>query len=153
MHSIENDIWLHHKNCYKIAKKFLKCHDQAMDVASEAILKLLLALRSENPPNLNQKPEVYINQIVLNLCKNIKRRAKNTIPLDSIEYEKSYILNFELLDLHKVMKYYTEDTNKLITMKIEGFSTKECADEFNTNEKNMKVRWGRVKNKIKSEFE
>lgn len=152
MQSLEQNIWLHYKSCYNIAKKLLKSHDQAVDVASESILRLLLALKSENPPQLDNKPEIYINQIVFNICKDLKRKAKNTIPLDEIEYEKSYVLNFGLFDLEKVMRYYPEDINKLINMKIEGYSSKECAEEFNTNEQNIKVKWHRVKNKIKTEF-
>jgi DNA-binding CsgD family transcriptional regulator len=37
-------------------------------------------------------------------------------------------------------------------MKLEGYSTKECADDFNTNEMAIKAKWHRIKNKLKPEF-
>jgi DNA-directed RNA polymerase specialized sigma24 family protein len=58
-----------------------------------------------------------------------------------------------LFDLQNIIKKYPDEVNKLITMKVEGYSTKECADEFNTNENSLKVRWHRIKNKLKAEFE
>lgn len=153
MHIVEEHCWLYYNNCYKIAKKILKCHDQASDVASESIYRVLSALKSDNPPQIDVNPNPYINEIVLNICKNIKRKSKNTIPLDEIEYDKTYVLDFELFDLQNVIKKYPDEVNKLITMKVEGYSTKECADEFNTNENSLKVRWHRIKNKLKAEFE
>lgn len=153
MHIVEEHCWLYYNNCYKIAKKILKCHDQASDVASESIYRVLSALKSENPPQIDKNPIPYINEIVFNICKNIKRKDKNTIPLDEIEYDKTYVLDFELFDLQNVIKKYPNEVNKLITMKVQGYSTKECADEFNTNENSLKVRWHRIKNKLKAEFE
>ena len=75
MDLFDEQIWTHYNNCYKTAKRILKNHDDACDVASESILRLLSIMKSENPPEIDYlKIEAYINQIVFNICKNIKRK-------------------------------------------------------------------------------
>jgi len=157
MNAIEDKIWYHYNKCYKTAKSIVKCHDEACDIASESILRLLLILKSDNPTEIKKDPSPYINQIVFNICKNIKRKNKNIVPLNVLEedydYAYNYVLSFESFDLQKVMEPYPDEMVKLINMKIEGYSTKECADAFGINENSMKVRWHRIKTKLKSEFE
>ena len=52
-----------------------------------------------------------------------------------------------------LLERYPEETSKLIFMKVSGYSDKECAKEFNTNETTLKVRWHRLKKVLKSEFD
>lgn len=154
MNLFDEQIWSHYKYCYKTAKKFLKNHDDACDVASESILRLLSIMKSENPPDIDlDKIEYYIFQIVINICKDIKRKEKNVVQLDISKHDIIFVLNQDLFDLNKVIEKYPYSINKLIEMKIKGYTTKECADEFNISESNLKVRWHRIQKQIKSEFE
>jgi RNA polymerase sigma factor (sigma-70 family) len=153
MYMIEDKIWSHYKYCYRIAKSYFKSHEEASDIASESICKLLFALKSDTPPEIESNPEPYINQIVINICKNLKRRDTVFIPLDEIEHDIEFVMNHETFDLQMLLETYPEDISKLINMKVSGYSTKECADEFNTNIANIKVRWHRLKKVLKSEFD
>ena len=153
MHMIEDKIWTHYKYCYKIAKRIFKCHDQASDIASESIYKLLLALKSKNPPQIEDNPEPYINTIVFNICKNFKRKNSQYVQYDAFHHDVEYIIDHGMFDLEMLLERYPEETSKLIFMKVSGYSDKECAKEFNTNETTLKVRWHRLKKVLKSEFD
>lgn len=152
MQKIEDKIWSHYTNCYKIALSVFKCHDEASDIASEAIFKLLSVLQSEDPPDFRGNPTPYINKIVFNICKNLRRRDEKIIPFDVLNHDKEYTLDFGLFDLDAIIKDYPDDYIKLINMKLEGYDIKECSDEFGINENAMKVRWHRIKNKLKYEL-
>ena len=65
----------------------------------------------------------------------------------------SYMLNFDLFDLSNVLSKCNPDIAKLTLMKLEGYNTKECAEEFQTNENSLKVRWHRTKKMIIEEFD
>lgn len=153
MQNVDKEIWLHYQNCYKLAKKICKSHDEASDIASESIYRLLSILNSENPPDIQNNLEAYLYKIVINMCMDILRKCKNRISLEELKYHEYYHLNYDLTDLYKVIDTYPKDVYKLIIMKLDGYSTKECANDFNTNELAIKVKWHRIKNKIKSEFE
>ncbi len=157
MNEIENQIWYHYNKCYNTAKGIMKSHDEACDVASESILRLLLFLKSGKSNEIEMDMTSYINQIVFNICRNIKRKRRNLVPINILEDDynlgHSYNISFIELDIERVMESYPDETAKLIKMKIEGYSTKECADSFGTNENSMKVRWHRIKRKIKSDFD
>ncbi len=157
MNEIENQIWYHYNKCYKTAKGIVKSHDEACDIASESILRLLLMIKSDNSTEIEMDPTSYITQIVFNICKNIKRKQKNLVPINILEDDyslaHSYNVSFVEFDIQRVMESYPDEISKLIKMKIEGYSTKECADAFGTNENSMKVRWHRIKRKIKSDFD
>lgn len=148
---IEDNIWSHYMFCYKIAKRMVKCHDQASDIASESIYKLLLALKSNTSSQIGN-PEAYMFQIVMNVYRNIKRKGRNYIKFDMNLHDIEYIIDHGMFDLEILLKRYPEETSKLIFMKVSGFSDKECAKEFNINESTLKVRWHRLKKVLKSEF-
>ena len=70
-----------------------------------------------------------------------------------MKHDIIFVLNQDLFDFNRVIENYPYSINKLIEMKIKGYSTKECADEFNISEQNLKTKWHRIKKQIKSEFE
>ncbi len=152
MQNVDKEIWLHYQNCYKVAKKVCKSHDEASDIASESIYRLLSILNSENPTINKKNLEAYLYKIVINMCMDILRKNKKRISIEELKCHEYYHLNYDLTDLYQVIDKYPKEVYKLVIMKLEGYSTKECADDFNTNEMAIKAKWHRIKNKLKPEF-
>jgi RNA polymerase sigma factor (sigma-70 family) len=150
----ESEIWSYYNHCYKYAKKILKSHDEAEDVASESIYRLLLIFKSDKSKKADiNKIESYINKMVINICKNVKRDNFYKVRFDRFISEEDYVLNFDVFDLNMLTEHFSKGDKKLIDMKLKGYNTKECSNEFNITEINLKVRWHRLKKIIKSEFE
>ena len=146
-------VWSYYGMVYKLAKRILKCREQASDIASETILHVLQIIRSENPPELRNDPEPYIKKTAINLIRSIFRRNKHRLSLDEWDGDNYYSLNFDMFDLSNVLSDCDENVVKLTIMKIEGYNTKECADEFNINENSLKVRWHRTKKMLIEHFD
>ena len=67
MQIVDKEIWLYYQNCYKFAKKICKSHDEASDIASESIYRLLSILKSEDPPDIQKNLDAYLYKIVINI--------------------------------------------------------------------------------------
>lgn len=55
-------------------------------------------------------------------------------------------------ELHEVIAQLDEPDRTIVTMKLEGYSYKEIAQELDTTEKNVSVRLVRVKDKLRKEM-
>ena len=55
-------------------------------------------------------------------------------------------------ELHEVIAQLDEPDKTIVTMKLEGYSYKEIAQELDTTEKNVSVRLVRVKDKLRKEM-
>lgn len=145
-------IWSYYWYSYKLAKKFLRCSDEASDVASETMFRILKVIRSKNPPEIRINPEPYVKKTTINLIKNAKRRRKKYVSLEKINHRFTYKLNFDLYDLNTILLSCDDDVVKLTNMKIEGYNTKECSEELNVSENSLKVKWHRTKKKLIQEM-
>lgn len=146
-------IWSYYGFSYKLAKRILKCPEQASDVASETIFQVLQILRSENPPELRNDPEPYIKKTAVNAIRKIIRTNKLRVSIDEWKNDNYYYPNFDLFDLNNVLSDLPENIVKLTLMKLEGYNTEECAKEFDINQNSMKVRWHRTKKMLREHFD
>ncbi|WP_213975205.1 sigma-70 family RNA polymerase sigma factor [Tepidanaerobacter acetatoxydans] len=115
---------------YRIAFMYMKNEDDALDCVHDSIVKAIQSIDSLREPRYFN---TWITRITINTCKDNLRKAQNSIPHDTSEFEKILAHNDgsieENIDLHRVLDNLKDDEKELIAMRyMEDMSIRDIAE-------------------------
>jgi RNA polymerase sigma-70 factor (ECF subfamily) len=148
------------KDCFYIAKKYLKNDTLAEDAVHDAFVSLYeKRIQYENLPFSELQP--LIVSIVKNKCKNMLLQHKKVADVSfddiiifqeskEIPVEEQILKNDERIRIKGFLNKIDEPSRKALQMKyIHDMSYNQIANAMNTNPKNIEVRLYRAKQKIR----
>lgn len=124
------------------------------DAVGEACVKVFEGLPSFNSERSGFSTWVYT--VTCNACVDTLRKRngqqEETLDLSVLESQSYdfYKDTDSRIDLEKRIKKLSKEERELVEMKVHGFSNAEIAAELDTTEGYVKVKWGRVTEKLRT---
>lgn len=133
-----------------VRKQFPAWSVYLQDAVGESAHNIFKGIDTYNPEKGSFAQWVY--GVVHNTCVDIlkQRSIRQEQHLVGYEAVTEYADRSEHFELDKLRDGLTEDENRLITFKLNGFKNKAIAKEMSTTEGYIKIRWLRLCQKLRT---
>lgn len=153
--TVEETLIENHEMLYKIAMKYIRNHDDVLDVLQETAYK---AIKNSNKIKNREYTLTWITRILINSCLQTLKKKKH---FETVEFnDGAYFVNHTKAELEVEMEVselllkLKSNYRDVITLKyIEGYKIKEIAEIYNKPESTVKTWLRRGLAVLKSEVE
>ncbi len=143
---IEDMLINNHDMLYKIAMRYLKNHEDALDALQDTAYK---AIKNSHKLKNLEYASTWITRILINNCLQILKKNKRYLDFENSFEFSELESNIELDELLLSLK---PNYRGVIVLKyIEGYKIKEIADMYNKPESTIKTWLRRALKSLKSE--
>ena len=142
---------LNKQSMVKVAKSYLTCEEDVADAVQEAILSCYEKLDSLQEPKYFK---TWLIRIVINKCKDILRQNRQMYLLDEMPERGAWDTTQSDLEFMELLESIDEKYRIILVLYYaEGFKTREIAEILNMNERTVKTRLIRGREKFARKYQ
>lgn len=142
---------LNKQSMIKVAKSYLTCEEDVADAVQAAILSCYERLDSLQEPKYFK---TWLIRIVINKCKDILRQNRQLYLLDEMPERGAWDTTQSDLEFMELMESIDEKYRIILVLYYaEGFNTREIAELLNMNERTVKTRLVRAREKFAKKYQ
>ena len=144
---VTQNILDHKEALYRLAYRYTKQEQDALDVVQESIYKALASLDQLKEP---QYVKTWIYRIVVNTALDYLRKNKKYIYDENVVLEEGYYDQYEDIDLKAALDRLEEPYHTIVVLRyFEDLQINEIAKVLSQNENTIKTRLYAALKKLK----